>query len=472
MSPPTPPPPTSPPPPLSERTGRRTPWRPEAWAGPVVELARTEAVGGILLTVMVGVALLWANLPAHSSYDAVWQAAAHWRLLPADQFGTVRDWVDNGLMTVFFLAVGLEVGRERVHGSLRSVRNALLPVAAALGGMAGAAIAYLVTVTATAGGPAAARGWGVPMATDVAFTLGAMALLGRRVPPALRVFVLALAVADDVGSVVVLAFVSASRVHVRPWALAAAVVWFAVVALASRRVRTAWWPYVVAALVEWVLLAWGGVEPTLAGAFVGMVVPCAVLPATARRATTGRRATEPSARAPSTTGALSATGPPSATGAPSPVDRSPSAVLERVLNPVSILLVLPLFALANTGVDLGAPGLTSGAGGSVVVGILVARLVGKMAGITVATAIVVRCRVVELPEGVRWSQLAGAAAMCGMGFTVPLLFATSAFAGHPPLVAAAQIGLLVGTAVAFVVGGAILFAAGRRPGRRAERPSR
>jgi Na+:H+ antiporter, NhaA family len=436
------------------------PWRPEAWAGPVVELARTEAVGGILLTVMVGVALLWANVPTHSSYDAVWQAAAHWRLLPADQFGTVRDWVDNGLMTVFFLAVGLEVGRERAHGSLRSVRNALLPVAAALGGMAGAAVAYLVTVTATAGGSAAARGWGVPMATDVAFTLGAMALLGRRVPPALRVFVLALAVADDVGSVVVLAFVSASRVHVRPWALAAAVVWFAVVALASRRVRTAWWPYVVAALVEWVLLAWGGVEPTLAGAFVGMVVPCAVLPATARRpAAARRRTTEPSARAPSATGALSAT------RAPSPVDRSPSAVLERVLNPVSILLVLPLFALANTGVDLSAPGLTSGAGGSVVVGILVARLVGKMAGITVATAIVVRCRVVELPDGVRWSQLAGAAAMCGMGFTVPLLFATSAFAGHPPLVAAAQIGLLVGTAVAFVVGAAILVVAGRRRSR-------
>jgi NhaA family Na+:H+ antiporter len=297
------------------------------------------------------------------------------------------------------------------------------------------------------------------MATDVAFTLGAMALLGRRVPPALRVFVLALAVADDVGSVVVLAFVSASRVHVRPWALAAAVVWFAVVAIASRRVRTTWWPYVVAALVEWVLLAWGGVEPTLAGAFVGMLVPCAALPVAARRPGTRRPATKASARAPAPTDRSPSAAQSSAT------DRSPSAVLERVLNPVSILLVLPLFALANTGVDLSAPGLTSGAGGSVVVGVLVARLVGKMGGITVATVIVVRCRVVELPDGVRWSQLAGAAAMCGMGFTVPLLFATSAFAGHPPLVAAAQIGLLVGTVIAFVVGAAILFAAARRPGR-------
>ncbi len=458
MHPPTPPlPPASSPPPSEPQ---RTAWRPEAWAGPVVDLARTEVVGGILLTVMVGVALLWANAPAHSSYDAVWQAAAHWRLLPADQFATVKDWIDNGLMTVFFLAVGLEIGRERAHGSLRSIRNALLPVAAALGGMGGAAVAYLVTVTATAGGPAAARGWGVPMATDVAFTLGAMALLGRRVPPALRVFVLALAVADDVGSVVVLAVVSASRVHVRPWVLAAAIVWFAVVALASRRVRTSWWPYVGAAVVGWALLAWGGVEPTLAGAFVGMIVPCAALPVAGRSSPATARSSPPD-RSPSDRS------PPDRSP---PADRSPSAVLERVLNPVSILLVLPLFALANTGVNLGAPGLTSGAGGSVVAGILVARLVGKMGGITLATAVVVRSRAVELPEGVGWPQLAGAAAMCGMGFTVPLLFATSAFAGHPPLVAAAQIGLLVGTAVAFVVGAAILVGTGRRRHRLVGRP--
>ena len=281
--------------------------------------------------------------------------------------------------------------------------------------MVGAAVAYLVTVAATGGGPAAARGWGVPMATDVAFTLGAMALLGRRVPPALRVFVLALAVADDVGSVIVLAVISASHVHVRPWVLAAAVVWFAVVRSPAAEYGPRGGRTSSRALVEWALLAWGGVEPTLAGAFVGMIVPCAALPATARRP-----ATKASDRAPSST------------------DRSPSAVLERVLNPVSILFILPLFALANTGVDLGTPGLTSGAGGSVVVGVLVARLVGKMGGITVATAIIVRCRAVKLPEGDRWSQLAGAAAMCGMGFTVPLLFATSAFAGHPPLVAAAR----------------------------------
>ncbi len=345
-------------------------------------------------------------------------------------------------MTVFFLAVGLEVGRERALGSLREARNAVLPVVAALGGMAGAALAYLATTAATGGlsagvatcglSGAVLRGWGVPMATDVAFTLAALALLGRRVPSSLRVFVLALAVADDVASVIVLALVSSSRVHVHYWALAGAAVWFAAVALASRRVRRSWWPYLVAVVVEWALLAWGGVEPTLAGAFVGMVVPCTVAAGKGRA--------------------------PSPTAAPT---RTPSAVLERVLNPLSILVVLPLFALANTGVALGGHLLATPAPRSVAVGIVVARLAGKMVGITLTVAVLVRLGVAGLPDGVRWPQLVGAAAMCGMGFTVPLLFATATFAGHPALIAAAQVGLLVGTAVAFMAGAVILLAAGR-----------
>lgn len=419
MTPRTPPPDRTPPP---GRTGG--PWRPEAWAGAVVRLARTEAMGGVVLTVTVVAALLWANLPAHSTYGRFWDAPLHWAPLPADLFGTVRDWVDNGLMTVFFLAVGLEVGRERTSGSLRETRNALLPVVAALGGMAGAALAYLVAAVATGGGPATLRGWGVPMATDVAFTLGAMALLGRRVPSALRVFVLALAVADDVASVVVLAFVSSSHVH--PWALAGALAGLVGVAVLRRRVTVAWWPYLVAAVVVWLLLAWAGIEPTLAGVFVGMLVPCA------------------------------AAGP-----TPVPGRAGPSGRLEAVMNPLSILVVLPLFALANTGVVLSQHLFADRSTRSVVVALVVARLVGKMGGITLAVLGLVRLGVTRLPAGVRWPQLAGAAAMCGMGFTVPLLFATAAFSGHPLLVGAAQVGLLAGTAVSFVVGAVVLAVAGR-----------
>ncbi|MGH8987232.1 MAG: Na+/H+ antiporter NhaA, partial [Acidimicrobiales bacterium] len=308
-------------------------WRPERWAGQVARLARTEVVGGLVISVAVVAALAWANLAPHASYRGVWSAAWHTGLLPRGELSTARQWVDNGLMTIFFFAVGLEVGRERTVGALRGLRNALLPVTAALGGMVGAAFVYLFTTAASGGGAAALKGWGVPMATDVAFTLGAMALLGRKVPPALRVFVLALAVADDVGSVVVLAFVAST--HVRLWCVAGAVACFVVAAaVLRRRVRGAWWPYVALAAVAWYLLAWGGVEPSLAGAFVGMLTPC-------RRQPAGGIAGSPAVR------------------------------LETIVAPISALVVLPLFALANTGIVISPHQLTTGESGTVFTGILV-----------------------------------------------------------------------------------------------------
>jgi NhaA family Na+:H+ antiporter len=414
--------------PDADRRRAPVPWRPEAWAGTVVRLAGTEALGGVVLTVAVVAARAWANLAPHPSYERFWDAQIRWVPLPGDLLGTVRELVDNGLMTVFFLAVGLEVGRERASGSLRDNRHALLPVVAALGGMIGAALTYVATVALTGGGPAVFRGWGVPMATDVAFTLGAMALLGRRVPSALRVFVLALAVADDVGSVVVLAVVSSS--HVRPWPLVGALGGLAAVAMLRRR-STAWWPYVAAVVTVWLLLAWAGIEPTLAGAFVGMLVPCGVLGHRRRARTDGV---------------------------------GPSERLEAVMNPLSILVVLPVFVLGNAGVVLNQHLFGEPDARSVVFAVVAARLVGKLAGITLAVLLLVRLGFTRLPDGVRWRHLSGAAALCGMGFTVPLLFAATSFAGHPLLVGAAQVGLLTSTAVAFAVGASVLAVAGRRDG--------
>lgn len=409
-----------------------TAWLPEAWSGAVVRLAGTEAVGGLALTATVVAALLWANL-APGSYVAVWERTVHVPWLPEQLFGTTRQWVENGLMTVFFFAVGLEVGRERACGSLRDNRNALLPVMAALGGMAGAAGVYLATVAAEGASRAVLHGWGVPMATDVAFTLAAMALFGSRVPAALRVFVLALAVADDLASVVVLALVSSSGV--RGWPLLGAVACLAaVVVLRSRRVA-AWWPYVVAAAAVWLLLAWADVEPTLAGAFVGALVPCTV---------GGRRGHRPT---------------PSVRTAGDWV--GPSGRLEAVVSPLSTFLVVPLFALASTGVVLSEALFTSSEPRSVIVGVVAARLVGKMGGIVAAVLAVVVLGRTSLPADVRWSQLAGAGVMCGMGFTVPLLFASATLGGHPELVGAAQIGLLLGTALAFAIGGSVLLLASR-----------
>lgn len=392
---------------------RVPPWRPEAWSGTVVRLVTTEAAGGVAMTAAVVAALVWSNLGG--SYDAVWSHPVHWFTAPG--LTTVRGWVNNALMTLFFLGVGLEIGRERACGSLHGARNAVLPVVAAAGGMVGAALVYLATVAAT-GAFSVARGWGVPMATDVAFALGAMALLGRRVPPALRVFVLALAVADDVGSVIVLAFVSSARLH--PWALAGALGVLAATLLLRRRIRVAWWPYLLAVAAEWFLLVEAGIEPTLAGAFVGIVVPCAAIAG----------------------------------------QRSASGRLEGSVAPLSILGVLPVFVVANAGVAFSGFVLGHGAKG-VLVGVLVARLIGKTGGIALAATLVVRFSIIELPAGVRWSQLGGAAALCGMGFTVPLLFAASAFAGHPSLLDASRLGLLGGTVLALALGGPILARAAR-----------
>ncbi len=380
------------------------------------------------MSLAVVLALVWANIAA-GSYAAVWEHPLSWSAVPG--LRDVRGWVDDGLMTVFFLSVGLEVGRERACGSLQGTRNAVLPVVAAAGGMLGAAVAYLATVAA-AGPSSVTKGWGVPMATDVAFTLGAMALLGRRVPPALRVLVLALAVADDVGSVVILAVVSSS--HLRPAALAGAAAVLAATVLLRRRAHVSWWPYAAILVIEWVLLAVAGVDPTLAGAFVGILVPCA---------------------------------PPGL--------RSASARMEKPVAPAAILGVLPVFVVANAGITFTGFGLGGGAG-SVLAGVLVARLAGKAAGIMAAAALVVRFSVVELAEEVRWAQLAGAAILCGMGFTVPLLFADTAFAGHPALLDASRLGLLAGTVLSFAVGSLVLVrtsvASRRAPGGGGPTPDR
>jgi NhaA family Na+:H+ antiporter len=258
------------------RSDRTTvaPWHPLAWADALVSFGRTETAGGMALVVALAGALAWANIATHS-YVTVWSHELARAAQPVPHVvHSLSGVVDNGLMTIFFLAVGLEIGREVAEGSLRDRRNALLPVLAALGGMAGAAVIYVIAIAILHPHVDATRGWGIPMATDVAFVLGAIALLGRRVPMSLRIFVLALAVADDVASVVILAFVGSTRIHLG-WLAAAAAALGAVFVLLRRLVHHSWWPYVVAALVTWYLFVRAGIEPTLAGAFVGILIPVA-----------------------------------------------------------------------------------------------------------------------------------------------------------------------------------------------------
>ncbi len=396
------------------------PWHPQAWADALTQFGRTEMAGGVVLVAALVGALLWANID-YPSYVAAWghRVTTGSGPLPAT-LRTVANDVDNGLMTIFFLAVGLEIGREVADGSLRDRRNALLPVLAALGGMAGAALVYLATIAAlrTHAHGDLSRGWGIPMATDVAFTLGVIALLGRRVPQPLRVFVLALAVADDIGSVIVLALVASTKIHFG-W-LAGALGALVVLFFLRRRVRNPWWPYVIAALATWYLFARAGIEPTLAGAFVGIMVPVA------RGARAGRS-------------------------------------LEGPVHAVSSYLVLPLFVLANAGVVLTGPVWHSSGSTSVISAIFTARIVGKMLGITLAVALVVRVGLCGLPDGTTWRHMVGVSLLCGMGLTVPLLFAQAIFGGAPLLFSGSQVGLLLGTIGAALAGSAVLLRAERRP---------
>ncbi len=398
--------------------------------GPLKRIIDSDVAGSWVLVLAVGAALVWANGPWADSYAATWLHPTHVGGRAFQDFTTVRAWVNGGLMAVFFLVVGLEIGRERRSGDLADSRTAMVPVAGALGGMVGAGLVYAAVAHGTPG----SSGWGIPMATDIAFALGALALLGRWVPSGLRVVLLTLAVADDIGSVLVLAIFYSARTY--PPALLAAAALVVVLALLRRSGRVSTAVALAGGALLWVLLAAGGVEPALAGVVAGLLVPGALR----KEQAVSDVASSDRARA------------------GSPVD--PAARLERRVAPWSAFVVLPLFAVANAGITfhtgiLGPPGASA-----VFVGVGLARVLGKLGGITLACLLVVRLGLGRLPAGVRWRHLAGGAAVAGIGFTVPLLIAELAFRTDPPLVTAAELGLFAGSAVAFVVGAAILIWAG------------
>lgn len=372
-------------------------------------------------------ALVLANGPGHSGFDAFWTRVV-W---PGHLTGgavkglsgwSVRDWVNNGAMAIFFLVIGLEIAHERRHGELGNLSKAAVPVAGALGGMLGTALVYVLF---THGGPGA-HGWGVPMATDVAFVLAALAVLGRRAPSGLRVFLLTLAVADDIGSVVVLA---GWYSHIANMAALVGAIGL-VIGLGVAVRWTSRPPGLVSAagVILWVLFALAGVEPALAGVVVGLTLPAGIV-----TTTSSGRASEWSR-----------------------VER-----WESVLVPVAAWLILPLFALANAGVTVQTALLHAPGASAVFWGVAAARVVGKMVGITAACWLIVRLGVGTLPTGIRWRDVLGGATVAGIGFTVPLLVASQAFAVTPLLQDAAEFGLLVGSAAAAAIGALILIGAGR-----------
>jgi NhaA family Na+:H+ antiporter len=366
---------------------------------------------------------------------------------------TLHHWVNDGLMAVFFFVVGLEIKRELALGQLSTLRGAILPVAGALGGMVAPALLFLAL---NAGGPGAPA-WGVPMATDIAFALGVLALLGRRVPIGLKVFLTALAIADDLGAVLVIALYYTAKIDVLALLGAAALLGALAVA---RRLRTPVAVYVLLGAGVWAATLASGVHATVAGILLALLVPI-------------RSRISPERFLAEVGGALR-----DMEGAPLSREslvldaarlerlealheaagrfRPPGLVLEHALHPFTTWVVLPVFALFNAGIRLEG-GLREALGTPVALGVVLGLFVGKLAGITAASWLVVRLRVAELPEGVRMSHLFGAAVLGGIGFTMSIFVAGLAL-GEGALVAAAKAGILVASAISALVGFAFLRA--------------
>ena len=404
----------------------------------LAEFLRLEAAGGVVLLVATVVALVLANSGAATWFHDLWTTEVGIRVGSFAFVHPLEFWVNDGLMTIFFFVVGMEIKQELVVGELREPRKAALPVIAAVGGMVVPALLYLAV---TAGGPGA-RGWGIPMATDIAFAVGVLALLHRRVPPPLRLFLLTLAIVDDVGGIVVIAVVYSSGIRGVFLALAVGGVALAYV---LRRLGVPWISaYVVIGVGVWYCTFRAGIHPTIAGATMGLLAPAVPLKDhvpipefTPGRASVDRRISESLAASRFARESIPVT-----------------ALLGDALHPFSSFVVVPLFALANAGVHLGGD-LGSLVSDPVAVGIVLGLVVGKPLGIVLATEVALRTRLADLPDGVGRRHVLAVGAVAGIGFTVALFVTALAFTGAGS-VDAAKIGVLLASLLAAVLGSVLL----------------
>jgi NhaA family Na+:H+ antiporter len=433
--------------------GIRPPWSrsdrtvPRLVLRPLQEFLSTSTASATMLLGAALVALVWASWPGGSSYEAFWRTIGAVRLGRWAIAQDLRHWVNEGFMTFFFLVVGLEIKRELLTGELRRFRVALLPLIVAVSGMAVPALIYLTLVH----GGTAGRGWGIPMATDIVFALGVLAIAGAGVPSGLRSLLLALAIVDDIGSLLVVAFLHPGRVATL-W-LVVVVGLAGLVVLFPRLHIRASAVYVGLGVAIWYGLFRAGLHPALAGVLVGLLTP--VEPFQRPRAVSeeARRTADDTSDHPT---------PPDADAHQwlrlADLSReavSPLARVEHLLLPWTSFVVLPFFALANVGVDLSPSSLAAAAGSAVAWGIVVARVLGKLVGIWGGAVLATRAGLVDLPEGVAGPQLAGMAIAAGTGFTVPLFIAQLAFAGTP-LLDQARIALLAASVVSAVAGTIVL----------------
>ncbi len=386
-------------------------------ARPVARFLAIEAAGGILLLVATIVALVWANSPWSESYFDLWATPVGFRIGDFVVEDPLQAWVNDLGMAFFFFVVGLEIKRELTVGQLTDRRAAALPVIAALGGMIVPAAIYL----AFNFGGDGADGWGIPMATDIAFALGVVALLGPRVPSSLKVFLLTLAIVDDLGAIAVIAIFYTERLSLG-WGLIAIIL--IVVVLVSRRLKVWYIPaYVVIAAVLWVAVFESGVHATIAGVILGVLAPTRAL----RDGADAERIGE----------ILSKDGPLGV----GDVDEATFAIretvpvndrLEHFLHPWTSYFVIPVFALANAGIELSLESIERAFSSPVTLGIVFGLVLGKTIGVGGAAFVATKLGITKLPRGVRGRHMVGISLAAGIGFTVSIFISGLAFdsGGH------------------------------------------
>ncbi len=420
--------------------------------GPLQRFLGLEAASGVLLLGAAAIAFVWANSPWASTYQEFWSTPLGVRVGPFALEKPFLLWVNDGLMAVFFFVVGLEIKRELTAGELRDPRRALLPLLCAVGGMLVPAAVY---VAFNAGQPTA-HGWAIPAATDIAFAVGILALLGSRAPLGLKVFLTALAIADDLGAVVVIALFYTSELDTT--ALVAAALAFGVSFSMNRLGVRSPIPYAIVGVVLWFATLKSGVHATVAGVLQAFAIPSRPEIPTesfvARvRALLGRLERSPDESADAVHELAR-----SCVQVEAPLTR-----IEHALAPYTSFVVMPIFALANAGVALSG-GLGAALASPVTLGVALGLLVGKPLGVAGAAWLAVRSGVATLPAGVTWRQLHGAACLAGIGFTMSLFIASLAFGGgaHGEPAApsayldAAKIGILGGSLLSGALGWTLL----------------
>ena len=385
---------------------------------------KLEAASGIVLMVCAVAALAWANSPSGQNYTALWETHLTIGFAPFQLSKSLLHWINDGLMTLFFFVVGLEIKRELLSGELASAKRAALPIMAALGGMLVPAVLYACFNPGQPG----ARGWGIPMATDIAFSLGVLALLGKRVPFALKIFLAALAIADDLGAVLVIAVFYTATISWTSLAIAGAFCLFLLV-VNQRRIQHPL-PYLLLGFGLWLAMLKSGVHTTISGVLVAMAIP----------AHSG----------------LSRSSASDCEKVESPLTR-----FEQALHPWVAFGIMPLFALANAGVALHGD-LPSALRQPVSQGIIAGLVLGKPIGILLLSWAAVRLGVAALPDGVNWRHILGIGMLGGIGFTMSLFVANLAF-GTGLLLDTAKVGVLIASLISGLCGGLFLLATSFRP---------